>query len=409
LNKVLFLTWSMNQPSTKYRVHQYIEPLERDGFEVEVFQAGGLTPAKRLKMLRRAGAADVVYIQKKLFHPVFLPLLKAANHNIVFDFDDAAFAREPYDSNPRGMSPGSPSTVSRLKAVLKTSKAVVAGNSFLASYARKYNENVHVLPTPVDVGGSRASGMRDAREGSRLGRAGDKRVGPNDGERRDPPAGNRHPSAGEPDAAGPDRHETSVGNTASPARGTSSSGSDGPPNPSGTASRPVTIGWLGTSKNLYYLKGIAGALKHVTDRLPGVKISVVSNGRFEPEGLDVENLPWSPEAEANWLSEIDIGIMPLAHDDWSRGKCAFKLLQYMAAGVPTVSSPVGMNAEVVVDGVNGLLADTESEWTEKLLSLAENADLRAKLGASGRRTVEKEYSLGVCLKRLEGILESVAG
>ena len=116
-----------------------------------------------------------------------------------------------------------------------------------------------------------------------------------------------------------------------------------------------------------------------------------------------------PEAEAEWLGSIDIGIMPLEDDDWSRGKCAFKLLQYMAAGVPTVSSPVGMNAEVIVDGVNGLLAETESEWSEKLLALAEDADLRKKLGASGRRTVEEEYSLGVCLGRLEGILESVAG
>jgi hypothetical protein len=339
LPRVLFLTWSKNQPSTKYRVHQYLDGLERDGFKTEVFLANGLTPVRRFTMLQKAKAADVVYIQKKLFHPVFLPLLKAANPNIVFDFDDAAFAREPYNPKPRGMSPGSRSAVGRLNAALKTARAVVAGNSFLAAYATRYNQRVHELPTPVDTAAGASGTGASAAGGSHL-----------------------------------------------PHHGT------------------VTIGWLGTSKNLYYLKGVTGALKQVVDECPRVKVSVLSNGSFVSEGLAIENLQWSPESESQWLSSVNVGIMPLEHDDWSRGKCAFKLLQYMAAGIATVSSPVGMNVEVIQDGANGLLADTAYDWREKLLALVRNPRLREDLGACGRRTVEEKYSLSVCRKKLGDIL-----
>jgi hypothetical protein len=331
-----------------------------------LFPAGGLTPARRIRMLQRAKAADIVFIQKKLFHPIFLPVLKAANPNIVFDFDDAAFAREPYNPKPRGMSPGSSSSVGRIKAVLKKARAVVAGNSFLASYAREYNENVYELPTPVDTGEGLAEGRfkADASVLSVEG-AGSPRV----------------KSAGGP-------HETETG---------------GPINP---GSHAVTIGWLGTSKNLYYLNGLTDPLKQVIGQCPTTRLSVISNGKFEPADLPVENLPWSPDAESEWLNSIDVGIMPLEHDDWSRGKCAFKLLQYMAAGLPTVSSPVGMNVEVIQDGANGYLADTEEEWREKLLALVREPRLRHDLGSSGLRTVEQKYSLSVCLKRLKEILGS---
>ncbi len=332
--RVLFLTWSESQPSTRYRVHGYVDGLRRDGFDVEILPASGLTLGKRINLLRRARGADVVYVQKKLFNPAFLPALAAANSNIAFDFDDAGFAREPYNPRPRGMAPGSPSAVRRLRAVLKRARAVVAGNSFLASYARDYNRVVHVLPTPVDTDG----------------------VTP----RRSLPGAGR-----------------------------------------------LRIGWLGTSKNLYYLRTVAPALKRVHDKLESVELSVLSNAPFEMDGMPVHNISWSERAEPQWLSSIDVGIMPLEHDDWSRGKCAFKLLQYMAAGLPTVSTPAGMNSEVVEDGVNGMLADSEDEWVEKLLTLLGDAGLRAELGARGRSTVVDGYSLRPCLRKLEDIIGSL--
>lgn len=331
---VLFLTWSRNQPSTRYRVHQYLDRLSRSGFDVEVFLAGGLSAGRRYELLKRARAVDVVYTQKKLFNRAFLPLIAWANPNLLYDFDDAGFAVEPWESKPRGMAPGSRSTVRRLNATLKRAVAVVAGNKFLSSYAERYNSNVYVLPTPVDT----------------------ESVGPR----------------GRPGGEGTGR-----------------------------------IGWLGTSKNLYYLRRLLPALREVSERLPGVKLSVLSNAGFNADGIPVENVRWSPDKEAEWMGSIDVGIMPLEDDDWSRGKCAFKLLQYMAAGLPTVSSPVGMNAEVVQDGVNGMLAGTRDEWSRKLVTLLETPGLRGELGANARRTAVQKYSLDVCARRMESILRSV--
>ncbi len=341
--KVLFVTWSESQPSTRYRIHKYLPGLERDGFETELFPASGLTLGRRAALLIRAASADVVYVQKKLFNPVFLPVLAAANGKIVFDYDDASFAPEPYNQRPRGMAPGSKSTVGRLTAALRRARAVVAGNSFLASYAKRHNRNVHVLPTPVDTEASRPALFRQC--------------------------------------------ETKP----SPARGEG----------------PLRIGWLGTSKNLYYLRKALPALEKVRSRLHGVELSVLSNALLETDVIAVRNVPWSEKIEPEWLASLDAGIMPLEEDDWSRGKCAFKLLQYMAAGLPTVSSPVGMNLEVVEDGVNGMHAGTTEEWAAKLCALLEDPRLRAEMGSRARRTVEDKYSLRVCLKKLEHILTSV--
>jgi glycosyltransferase involved in cell wall biosynthesis len=336
LPSVLFLTWSRNQPSTRYRVHQYLEGLSYDGFDVEVFLSGGLTLGRRYELLKRARAADVVYVQKKLFNRAFLPLLARANPNLLYDFDDAGFAVEPWETKPRGMAPGSPPTIKRLNAVLKRARGVVAGNEFLASYASQYNGAVHVLPTPVDTGG------------------------------------------------------------ASPAD-------------AGGAVGTGRIGWLGTSKNLFYLKRIGPALGGIRRAFPDARLSVLSNAEADIDGITVENVPWSPQREAEWLRSIDVGIMPLENDDWSRGKCAFKLLQYMAAGLPTVSSPVGMNAEVIEDGVNGMLAATEEQWSRKIVSLLESPGLRKEMGAKARRTVEQKYSLEVCRRRMEEILRWASG
>ena len=93
------------------------------------------------------------------------------------------------------------------------------------------------------------------------------------------------------------------------------------------------------------------------------------------------------------LSEIDIGIMPLPDDEWAKGKCGFKGLQYMAMEIPSVMSPVGVNTEIINDGVNGFLASTEEEWIEKLSLLIESPELRRKFGVKGRQTVVENFSV----------------
>ena len=105
---------------------------------------------------------------------------------------------------------------------------------------------------------------------------------------------------------------------------------------------------------------------------------------------------------------MDIGIMPLTDTPWARGKCGYKLIQYMACGIPVIASPVGVNAELVEHGVNGFLASSDAEWAETLQTLLHDPDLRARMGEAGRRKVEREYSLQVWGPRVAHMLRDVA-
>jgi glycosyltransferase involved in cell wall biosynthesis len=125
-------------------------------------------------------------------------------------------------------------------------------------------------------------------------------------------------------------------------------------------------------------------------------------------GVTVENEHWTPEREIAYLQHADIGLMPLHNTPRARGKCAFKALQYMAVGTPVVLSPVGMNAEVVEDGVTGYLADTPEEWKAKLARLITDPALRERMGRAARERVREHYSHEVYFPVLKGVLERAA-
>ena len=163
--------------------------------------------------------------------------------------------------------------------------------------------------------------------------------------------------------------------------------------PTTAADEPPTIAWIGSPENLIYLEMIRPALAHLTIRHPTLKMRIICS-RFPvwPE-VNVECIAWSSATEAKSLAEAHIGVMPLTDDAWSRGKCAFKLLQYMAAALPCVASPVGANTEAVIDGVNGFHARGAEEWERSLESLIVSPELRARFGASGRAHVESRYSM----------------
>ena len=118
----------------------------------------------------------------------------------------------------------------------------------------------------------------------------------------------------------------------------------------------------------------------------------ISDRAIEVPGLDVENVRWSSASEPEDIAPIDIGIMPLPDTEWSRGKCGFKGLQCMAMAKAVVLADVGVNRAIIQDGVNGMLARNDAEWTDRLRQLITNADLRHRLGAEARRTVERHYS-----------------
>lgn len=165
--------------------------------------------------------------------------------------------------------------------------------------------------------------------------------------------------------------------------------------PSSHGNRAVTIGWIGSRVTLKYLQEISPALTAVAKKYPNTCLKIVADEFIDVEGMEVIRQPWSDANEIADLHSFDIGLMPLTDDRWTRGKCGFKLLQCMAVGLPVVCSPVGMNREIVMDGVDGFWANNQEEWIEKLTILIENHSLRKTMGAKGRQKVVEKYSLAV--------------
>lgn len=161
----------------------------------------------------------------------------------------------------------------------------------------------------------------------------------------------------------------------------------------GTLASPPRLGWVGLASNIPQLASIRGALAAVC-AATGARIEVVS-ARRPTLGLPVDFVPWHEAEEAARVSAFDVGLMPLLDTPFTRGKCGLKILQYMAAGVPVVASPIGVNREIITHGENGLLASTETEWRAAVSSLLGDATLRERLARAGLHTVERRYSLKV--------------
>lgn len=158
------------------------------------------------------------------------------------------------------------------------------------------------------------------------------------------------------------------------------------------------VGWIGTSGNFKYLYQIRSALEKVIRQHDEVVLRVVADRAPRFKGIledRLEFIKWSPFVEAQSIQSMTIGLMPLADGFWERGKCAYKMLQYMSCGIPVVASPVGMNAQVLSLGNVGFPAKEENDWVESLSILLMNKSLRDRMGEIGRSVVEKNFSLGV--------------
>ncbi len=170
--------------------------------------------------------------------------------------------------------------------------------------------------------------------------------------------------------------------------------------------RVPVIGWTGSVTTVPYLAALAPALRRLRER-QRFELRVIG-ASIEIEGLEVRCLPWRAETEPDDLRALDVGLMPLPDDEWSRGKCGMKALQYMALGIPPVVSPVGVNTAIVRDGVNGFCAGTEEEWIDRIALLLEDEPLRRSLGQEARRTVEDAYSARAHAPRVARILTEAA-
>ena len=343
----------------RFRIAQYIPYLDAHGFRVTlrslftpeffrlVYQPGhhGRKAAtfaglawRRLRSLREVSGYDLVLVYREMFPigPALVERLLAlpGAPPIVFDFDDAIFLPSVSDANRLIAALKFPGKVA---SIVRLSDRVIAGNEFLASFARRYNDAVTVIPTSVDT--TKFVPRADADRG------------------------------------------------------------DG---------RSPVVGWIGSPTTGTYIRGLARVLKQVRERHP---FTLRVSGTGEPlviDGLDCENIPWALDREVALFNTCDIGIYPLEDDEWARGKCGFKAIEFMACGVPVVASAVGVNREIIQDGVNGFLASTEREWVDKLGRLLADAALRRRFAAAGRQTIEASYSLRVHAPKLAATLRQVA-
>lgn len=170
----------------------------------------------------------------------------------------------------------------------------------------------------------------------------------------------------------------------------------------------VRIGWIGTPETwASFATKYSGWIEQVVKK-EGIIFRVVGAEASPRRAGPFEFLPWSEDTEVSLIRGMDIGLMPLPDTPWTRGKCGYKLIQYMACGLPVIASPVGVNRDIVEHGINGFLAETEDEWRNSLTALIRDPELRQSMGRAGQKKVENKYSLQVQGPRVADLLRRVA-
>ncbi len=156
----------------------------------------------------------------------------------------------------------------------------------------------------------------------------------------------------------------------------------------------ICIGWSGSITTIKHFEQAVPFLTAIQKKYGNtVYFKVVGDVTYKNEALGIEGIQWTSETEVSLLQSFDIGIMPLPDDEWVKGKCGLKGLSYMAVEVPTVMSGVGVNSEIIMDGINGFIANSDEEWIQKLSLLIDSYELRKKMGEAGRKTVLERYSM----------------
>jgi glycosyltransferase involved in cell wall biosynthesis len=170
----------------------------------------------------------------------------------------------------------------------------------------------------------------------------------------------------------------------------------------------ITLGWIGTPRGSHYVADLMPVFKRLCARFPKLRMVIVGAERFDTQNLPIEIRDWSLVREQLDITQFDIGIMPLTDDEETRGKCGFKLIQYMSSAVAAVASPVGANTEIIIDGKTGLFANSEAEWEVQLAKLIVDSAFRKRIAEAGRQRVIENYSLDITAPKILEILRETA-
>ena len=174
-----------------------------------------------------------------------------------------------------------------------------------------------------------------------------------------------------------------------------------------TDSSVIRIGWIGSPITAPYLDLIREAIGKLSQAAP-VRLTLIGAGNIQPfSQTPMESLPWSETVELEMSQMFDVGIMPLVDGPFERGKCGYKLIQYMASGLPVIASPVGVNEQIVEPGVNGYLAESSADWLDALRELRDDQEKRKLMGQAGRRKAEQLYNLQGTAPRLLNLLSGL--
>lgn len=169
----------------------------------------------------------------------------------------------------------------------------------------------------------------------------------------------------------------------------------------------IIVGWIGTKSTFEkHFSSLIPVIQFFESN-PKIEFHVIGVTAQGEKHKNIKFFEWSESEEVEMIKQFDIGIMPLVDSNWEKGKCAYKLIQYMACGLPVVCSPVGMNTKVVLHEWNGYYANSTQEWQEAIRRLVENKDLRKILGRNGRLSVENDYNLQLTSRKLLDIFNSV--
>jgi hypothetical protein len=173
------------------------------------------------------------------------------------------------------------------------------------------------------------------------------------------------------------------------------------------SSSPLRVGWIGTPStwNKYFQDKLP-LFREITKK-DNIQFSVMGGGKNAKQDPLIEYVEWNEKSELKYLQSLDVGIMPLVNTPWALGKCGYKLIQYMACGLPVLASPVGTNLDIVEHGVNGFLVESDDEWRGALQKLINDSDLRHRMGMAGRKKIEEKYSLKIWGPRVAQLLYSL--